>query len=38
MTAVYTRSLTTFAALSVAAALTSGCGNTDHAPGSAAAG
>jgi hypothetical protein len=38
MNPVYSRSLTTLAALGAAAALTSGCGNTDQPPGSAAAG
>ncbi len=36
MSPVHTRSLNAFAALGAAAALTSGCGNADHAPGSAA--
>ena len=36
MTPVHTCSLTKLAALGAAAALTSGCGNSDHAPGSAA--
>ena len=34
----HTRSLATFAALGAAATLASGCGNVDHAPGSAATG
>jgi len=38
MTPVYTRSLPSVAALGAAVALMSGCGNTDHAPSSAAAG
>jgi len=38
MSPTHARSLTTFAALGAAVVLTSGCGNADHAPGSAAAG
>jgi hypothetical protein len=38
MTSLYTRPFSTFAVLGAAAALTSGCGNTDHASSSAAAG
>jgi hypothetical protein len=35
---VHTCSLTAFAALGAATALTSGCGKADHAPGSAVSG